>query len=315
MGVYCVCVSGKRLGFSVISAVVLSASQLRSSFAVLMRKKRTRCQLGAILRPLLRAARLSAVVMLRLRRPLRSASTLLLFGSARSFSLLGPLSSRLRPPFNLRVRCQASLPDSEEGWRTLLTPSQFSVLRNAATEPSGYSENKEGELEYKLKTELKTKYPADGAYCCVGCATPLYYARSKFNSGCGWPAFYDGVPGAIEEKPDPDGSRIEIVCHTCKGHLGHVFKNENFPTPTNERHCIPAPLSWAGGASGPAAWAVVKAQPGAFAAFAHPLAPLTAHKLRPRRQSCASIPQVSTESACDTTRSLSSRTTSRPCPA
>ena len=198
----------------------------------------------------LRAARLSAVVMLRLRRPLRSASTLLLFGSARSFSLLGPLSSRLRPPFNLRVRCQASLPDSEEGWRTLLTPSQFSVLRNAATEPSGYSENKEGELEYKLKTELKTKYPADGAYCCVGCATPLYYARSKFNSGCGWPAFYDGVPGAIEEKPDPDGSRIEIVCHTCKGHLGHVFKNENFPTPTNERHCIPAPLSWAGGASG-----------------------------------------------------------------
>ena len=107
------------------------------------------------------------MVMLRLRRPLRSASTLLLFGSARSFSLLGPLSSRLRPPFNLRVRCQASLPDSEEGWRTLLTPSQFSVLRNAATEPSGYSENKEGELEYKLKTELKTKYPADGAYWCL----------------------------------------------------------------------------------------------------------------------------------------------------
>ena len=109
---------------------------------------------------------------------------------------------------------------------------------------------------------------------CVGCATPLYYARSKFNSGCGWPAFYDGVPGAIEEKPDADGSRIEIVCHTCKGHLGHVFKNENFPTPTNERHCIPAPLSGAGGGglrqwlSGPAAWAVVKARPGASAAFA-----------------------------------------------
>jgi len=111
--------------------------------------------------------------MLRLRRPLRSASTLLLFGSARSFSLLsplsplsplGPLSSRLRPPFHLRVRCRASLPDSEEGWRTVLTPSQFSVLRNAATEPSGYSENKEGELEYKLKAELKTKYPAEGAY-------------------------------------------------------------------------------------------------------------------------------------------------------
>ena len=100
---------------------------------------------------------------------------------------------------------------------------------------------------YAAIHELAPHAPAGS---CVGCATPLYYARSKFNSGCGWPAFYDGVPGAIEEKPDPDGSRIEIVCHTCKGHLGHVFKNENFPTPTNERHCIPAPLSWAGGGSG-----------------------------------------------------------------
>ena len=68
--------------------------------------------------------------------------------------------------------------------------------------------------------------------------TPLYYARTKFNSGCGWPAFYDGVPGAIEEVPDPDGSRIEIVCAKCKGHLGHVFKGEGFPSPTDERHCV-----------------------------------------------------------------------------
>ena len=103
---------------------------------------------------------------------------MLILGSARSFSQLATtlapslqlapsLNSRLRLPFNLRVRCLASLPDSEEGWRTVLSPSQFSVLRSAATEPSGYSENKEGELEYKLKTELKTKYPADGAYWCL----------------------------------------------------------------------------------------------------------------------------------------------------
>ena len=100
------------------------------------------------------------------RRALRGASTLLLFGSARSFSLLrGPLSPlSSRPSFLLRVRCRASLPDSEEGWRAVLTPAQFSVLRNAATEPPGYSENTDGELEYKLKTELKTKYPAEGAY-------------------------------------------------------------------------------------------------------------------------------------------------------
>ena len=121
---------------------------------------------------------------------------------------------------------------------TVLSPNQFAVLRNAATEPPGYSELTEGELEHGLKKGYQTKYPSEGAYCCVGCGIPLYYARSKFNSGCGWPAFYDGVKGAIEERPDPDGSRVEIVCAECKGHLGHVFKNEGFPTPTNERHCV-----------------------------------------------------------------------------
>ena len=67
----------------------------------------------------------------------------------------------------------------------------------------------------------------EGAYTCVGCQAPLYYAKHKFNSGCGWPAFYDGVPGAIEERPDPDGSRIEIVCSNCKGHLGHVVRKQD----------------------------------------------------------------------------------------
>ena len=78
-------------------------------------------------------------------------------------------------------------------------------------------------------------FPLSSALCSD---IPLYYARTKFNSGCGWPAFYDGVPGAIEERPDPDGSRIEIVCSKCKGHLGHVFKGEGFPSPTDERHCV-----------------------------------------------------------------------------
>jgi len=130
------------------------------------------------------------------------------------------------------------LPENEEGWMTVLSPNQFKVLRQAATEPAGYSEAIEGELEHTLKKEYATKYPQEGAFLCVACEAPLYYARSKFNSGCGWPAFYDGVPGAIEERADPDGSRIEIVCNKCKGHLGHVFKGEGFPTPTNERHCV-----------------------------------------------------------------------------
>ena len=130
-------------------------------------------------------------------------------------------------------------PGSEAGWMTVLSPNQFAILRSAATEPPGYSAETEGELEFELQREYRTKYPQDGAYACVGCGVPLYHARQKFSSGCGWPAFYSGVEGAIEERPDEDGSgSIEIVCANCKGHLGHVFKNEGFPTPTDERHCV-----------------------------------------------------------------------------
>ncbi|KAB5541192.1 hypothetical protein DKX38_014166 [Salix brachista] len=82
------------------------------------------------------------------------------------------------------------------------------------------------------------KFFEEGVYNCAGCETPLYRSTTKFNSGCGWPAFYDGLPGAINRNPDPDGMRIEITCAACGGHLGHVFKGEGFQTPTNERHCV-----------------------------------------------------------------------------
>jgi peptide-methionine (R)-S-oxide reductase len=121
---------------------------------------------------------------------------------------------------------------------TRLSPIQFKVLREKATEPSGYSEQTEGELEYELKKAAGTKYPTTGVYECAGCQTPLYTAVTKFDSGCGWPAFYEGLPGAIKEVADADGRRVEIVCASCDGHLGHVFKNEGFPNPTNERHCV-----------------------------------------------------------------------------
>lgn len=82
--------------------------------------------------------------------------------------------------------------------------------------------------------------PSSGVYKCAACDAPLYKANHKFKSGCGWPAFFDAVPGAVTRHEDKTFgmTRIEIVCTNCGGHLGHVFKGEGYPTPTDERHCV-----------------------------------------------------------------------------
>ena len=77
-------------------------------------------------------------------------------------------------------------PTTVEGWKTKLSPNQFAVLRQKATEPPGYSEKTPGELEYELKKTVGSKYPTEGVYSCVGCGADLYKANSKFDSGCGW---------------------------------------------------------------------------------------------------------------------------------
>lgn len=84
------------------------------------------------------------------------------------------------------------------------------------------------------------KHDEKGIYRCAGCDTPLFSSDTKFNSGCGWPAFFDALPGAVLRNEDTTFgmTRIEIVCAKCGGHLGHVFKGEKFPTPTDERHCV-----------------------------------------------------------------------------
>jgi len=103
-----------------------------------------------------------------------------------------------------------------------LSPEQFRILRQKGTENGGSGEY------------IDTK--DQGVYSCAGCGTPLYKSDTKFSSGCGWPAFFDAIPGAVKRKAD--GSRTEILCTACDGHLGHVFKGEGFPTPTDERHCV-----------------------------------------------------------------------------
>jgi peptide-methionine (R)-S-oxide reductase len=120
-----------------------------------------------------------------------------------------------------------SIPKTDDEWRAVLSPEQFRVLRQQGTEMP-YS----GEY---------TDAPAsDGTYVCAGCQLPLYLARTKFKSHCGWPAFYEAIPGAITTLKDLSHGMVreEMRCAKCDGHLGHIFRGEGYNTPTDARHCV-----------------------------------------------------------------------------
>ncbi|KAK7706907.1 hypothetical protein SLS63_013851 [Diaporthe eres] len=116
---------------------------------------------------------------------------------------------------------------SDDEWRAVLNKEQFRILREKGTETPGSG-------------KFDKHAPSAGVYTCAGCDAPLYKASHKFNSGCGWPAYFDSIPGAVKRFEDTTMfmKRIEIVCSNCGGHLGHVFQGEGFPTPTDERHCV-----------------------------------------------------------------------------
>ena len=113
---------------------------------------------------------------------------------------------------------------SEAEWRKRLTPQQFAVLRQEATERP-YSS--------PLNQEKRT-----GLFACAGCGNALYSSRTKFDSGTGWPSFWDAIPGAVGAKTDRKllYPRTEVHCADCGGHLGHIF--DDGPKPTGKRHCI-----------------------------------------------------------------------------
>jgi peptide-methionine (R)-S-oxide reductase len=113
---------------------------------------------------------------------------------------------------------------TEDEWRALLTDRQFRVLREADTEGPNTSP-----LTYEKRA---------GTYHCAGCDLPLYASETKFESGTGWPSFWQPLPGAVETQSDIGimGIRTEVHCRRCGGHLGHVF--EDGPAPTGLRYCM-----------------------------------------------------------------------------
>jgi peptide-methionine (R)-S-oxide reductase len=114
---------------------------------------------------------------------------------------------------------------SDEEWRKELTPEQYRVTRKAGTEPAFTGEY------WDAKTP--------GTYACVCCGQPLFDSDTKFDSGTGWPSFYEPVDSqAVDEKEDNTlfTRRTEVLCSRCDAHLGHVF--EDGPKPTGLRYCM-----------------------------------------------------------------------------
>lgn len=110
-------------------------------------------------------------------------------------------------------------------WKAVLTPEQFDVLRMKGTERAFTG-------KYNIHKEK-------GMYVCAGCGSPLFSSDTKFDSGCGWPSFYEALDKEkIKEVRDLSFGmiRIEILCAKCDGHLGHVF--DDGPKPSGLRYCI-----------------------------------------------------------------------------
>lgn len=109
-------------------------------------------------------------------------------------------------------------------WRSMLSDIEYKVMRRESTERAGSS-------------PLDKNYTV-GTYHCRGCDLPLYSSKHKFDSGTGWPSFYQSLPGAVGTKDDRTlfAVRTEVHCRRCGSHLGHIF--DDGPAPTGKRHCL-----------------------------------------------------------------------------
>ena len=113
---------------------------------------------------------------------------------------------------------------SDDEWRATLSPDQFRVLREHGTERAG--------------TSPLNKEKREGMFTCAGCGQPLFSSATKFESGTGWPSFWEPLPKAVDTSVDRSHfmTRVEVHCAKCGGHLGHVFPDG--PEPTGQRYCM-----------------------------------------------------------------------------
>ncbi len=118
-----------------------------------------------------------------------------------------------------------TVPEREEDWKEILTEEEYRILREGDTEPR-FS----GEL---LDIDEK------GTFTCAGCGAELFHSEQKYDSGSGWPSFFDVLEeGNIATRVDTSHGmrRTEAICARCEGHLGHIF--DDGPDPTGQRYCI-----------------------------------------------------------------------------
>jgi peptide-methionine (R)-S-oxide reductase len=135
------------------------------------------------------------------------------------------METHLDPP----VEPTAQVVKTDSEWKKQLTAEQYRILRESGTErPNG-------------AVYQEFKHQGKGSYHCAGCNALLFSSEHKFDSGCGWPSFYDPAKAenVILKKDSSLGvTRTEVVCAKCGGHLGHVFEGEGYKTPTDQRYCI-----------------------------------------------------------------------------
>ena len=155
------------------------------------------------------------------RTALLSGARLLLGGSV---AALASACSRAGAATGAAAKARFEVEMTDDQWRAKLSPQAYAVLRHEGTE-TPYSS--------PLNDEHRK-----GTFTCAGCALQLFSSQTKFDSGTGWPSFFQPLPNAVNQRVDNSlgMSRDEVHCRRCGGHLGHVF--DDGPKPTGLRYCM-----------------------------------------------------------------------------